>query len=214
MDDTTRRIVLASRNKGKIVELERLLAQMSHDSGSAISVLGLADFPDFPDVEETGSSFEENALLKATAICEYTGIPALADDSGLCVDALDGAPGIFSARYAGRHGDDEANNAKLLRELREKSSRNARFVSCVALVLPATHPSGALVVMRRGEVHGEIAPSPRGSGGFGYDPLFFPRINGQLSQRTMAELSPEEKDAISHRGEALRQIVPEIEELI
>ncbi len=181
---------------------------MLHIANLDIQVLGLLDFPNMPDVEETGESFAENALLKARQISEFTGLPALADDSGLCVDALDGAPGIFSARWAGSHGDDIANLEKVLLQLseKEKPTRSARFKCAVAFVLPEGHPSGAQQVVREGEMVGEIAFEPRGSHGFGYDPIFTPDGYTQ----TTAELPAEVKDRISHRGVALSAILPEI----
>jgi XTP/dITP diphosphohydrolase len=165
-----------------------------------------------PDVEETGATFAENALLKAHQISQYTGLPALADDSGLCVDALGGAPGIFSARWSGVHGDDEANLRKVLAELKALGDpiRSAHFRCAVALVIPEVHPSGAQEIVREGEMVGELVHEPRGSNGFGYDPIFQPLGYTQTS----AELSSEEKDAISHRGHALQAILPEITRLI
>jgi len=177
-----------------------------------IQVLGLRDFPDMPDVEETGSTFAENALLKAHQISEYTGLPALADDSGLCVDALEGAPGIYSARWAGSHGDDRANLEKVLRQLGEMEApkRSARFRCAVALVLPTGHPSGSHEILREGEMVGELVLEPRGTNGFGYDPIFVP--DGYF--QTTAELPAEVKDRISHRGQALAAMLPEIVRLL
>lgn len=204
----SKKVVLATRNQGKVVEFERMLGEGLLN----IQVLGLRDFPEMPDVEETGSSFAENALLKAEQISAYTGLPALADDSGLCVDALGGAPGIFSARWAGRHGDDKANLEKVLREISEldNPSLSARFKCAVALVLPDTYPGGAQSVIREGEIIGELVLSPRGSNGFGYDPIFQPAG----FSLTTAELSAEVKDRISHRGQALQAILPELHRLI
>jgi len=206
-----RQLVIASKNHGKIVEFERLLA----DYASDIRVLGLADFPDLPDVEETGSTFEENSLLKAHAVSEFTGLPAIADDSGLCVDALDGAPGIFSARFAGEHGNDVANYTKLLDLLQgmryeHPTERKAYFTCAVALVLPGNASRAAQEVVERGFLHGTIALEPRGDAGFGYDPVFIP--NGY--DLTLGEFGPGEKDRISHRGHALRAIAPRIAELL
>jgi XTP/dITP diphosphohydrolase len=203
-----KRVVLATRNLGKVKEFERML----QDADLDIHVLGLRDFPNMPDVEETGSTFAENALLKAHQISEFTGLPALADDSGLCVDALGGAPGIFSARWAGSHGDDRANLEKVLRQLGEMEapSRSASFRCAVALVLPSIHPSGSHEVLREGEMAGELALEPRGAHGFGYDPIFVPIGYSQ----TTAELPPEVKDRISHRGQALAAMLPEIVRLI
>lgn len=206
--DEAKRVVLATRNLGKVKEFERMLQGADLD----IQVLGLRDFPDMPDVEETGSTFAENALLKAHQISEYTGLPALADDSGLCVDALGGAPGIFSARWAGSHGDDRANLEKVVSQIREMQapSHSARFKCAVALVIPSTHPSGPAEVLRSGEMVGELVLEPRGTNGFGYDPIFVP--NGFT--QTTAELPAEVKDQISHRGQALAAMLPEIVRLI
>ena len=206
--DPAKSIVLATRNLGKVLEFERLLEAAKIE----VAVLGLRDFPDMPDVEETGATFAENALLKAHQISQYTGLPALADDSGLCVDALGGAPGIFSARWSGVHGDDEANLRKVLAELKALGDpiRSAHFRCAVALVIPEVHPSGAQEIVREGEMVGELVHEPRGSNGFGYDPIFQPLGYTQTS----AELSSEEKDAISHRGHALQAILPEITRLI
>jgi XTP/dITP diphosphohydrolase len=204
----SKKVVLATRNLGKVEEFERMLQGASLD----IHVLGLRDFPDMPDVEETGSTFAENALLKAEQIAAYTGLPALADDSGLCVDALDGAPGIFSARWAGVHGDDQANLAKVLRELGELDNPHlgARFKCAVALVLPGNHPGEEQRLVREGEIIGEIVLAPRGTNGFGYDPIFQPLGYNQ----TTAELSAEVKDRISHRGQALAAILPDLIQLL
>ena len=203
-----KKIVLATRNLGKVEEFERML----HAAELEIEVLGLRDFPEMPDVEETGTTFAENALLKAHQICEYTGLPALADDSGLCVDALGGAPGIYSARWAGVHGDDKANLEKVLREIQEISNPTyeARFRCAVVLALPAGHASGVREVVREGEIVGQILLTPRGTNGFGYDPIFQPDGYTQ----TTAELPAEVKDQISHRGRALQAIIPELEKLL
>jgi XTP/dITP diphosphohydrolase len=165
-------IFLATRNLGKVKEFERLLAE--HVQG--VRVLGLSDFPDMPDVEETGSTFIENSLLKAREVSAYTQLPALADDSGLCVDYLGGAPGIYSARYSGVHGDDQANIAKLLRELSSLSDpeRTAHFTCSVACVFPEGHPLHERELIEEAQLKGTIVSSPRGSAGFGYDPIFMP----------------------------------------
>ena len=196
--NSARTLVLATRNQGKIAEMQRLLDSLS----SEIQVRSSSEF-NLSDVEETGSTFEENALLKATTIARATGFPALADDSGLCVEVLGGAPGIFSARWAGTHGDDQANIEKLLGDLRKIPSeqRSAKFVCVIALALP----NGESEVVR-GELKGEIRFEPSGTNGFGYDPIFQPLGH----QRTLAEMEPEEKDSISHRGFALREIAPRI----
>ncbi len=198
------RLVLATRNQGKIVELRRILDAISN---GAIELVSVEQYPDIADVEETGSTFEENALLKAVAISNATGLPALADDSGLCVDALGGAPGIFSARYAGKHGDDIANLNKVLDELKdvEDSKRSAHFVCVTALVMPDGRK-----VTKAGEFHGFIAHAPVGEHGFGYDPIFIP----QGSRITSAQMSPHEKDLRSHRGISLRAIAPHVIDLL
>jgi len=206
-----RQLVIASKNLGKIKEFERLLLKHASD----ITVLGLADFPNLPDVAETGLTFEENSLLKAHAIANFTGIPAIADDSGLCVDALDGAPGIFSARYAGEHGNDVANYTKLVDVLSEMKlvdprERTAHFTCAVVFVFPENHARHSTVIVEQGYLHGSIAAAPRGDAGFGYDPVFTP----DGFELTLGEFGPGEKDRISHRGHALRAIAPRIAELL
>ncbi len=172
---------------------------------SGLTLLSLDDVPPFDEAPETGATFEENALAKARDAFRATGLPSVADDSGLSVDALNGMPGVLSARWCGRHGDDAANTALLLAQLSDVPSerRGAAFVSACALVSSA----GEVVV--RGEWQGSIVREPRGEGGFGYDPVFLPAG----SSRTAAELSPSEKDAVSHRGRALRLLVPALREL-
>jgi XTP/dITP diphosphohydrolase len=194
------RVVLATRNQGKVTEFRRILEE--HAAGE-IELLGLQDFPEMPDVEESGATFEANALLKAHATAQFTELPAIADDSGICIDYLDGAPGIFSARWAGKHGDDEANLQKVLRELSgiTADKRGAQFRCVVALA----HPNGEYIY-EEGVMHGEIVDSPRGENGFGYDPIFQP-IG---FTKTSAQLSAIEKDEISHRGKALRAITGRI----
>jgi XTP/dITP diphosphohydrolase len=199
-----KKVVLATRNLGKVEELERMLKTANIN----VQVLGLAEFPDMPDVEETGSTFTENALLKARAVSAFTELPALADDSGLCVDALGGKPGIYSARWAGVHGDDQANLEKVLEDFAAtgSSNRGAQFVCVVALVFPVGDKNSGLEVTRKGEVVGEIVDVPRGTYGFGYDPIFQPLGES----RTTAQMSAHEKDEISHRGKALRAITPDL----
>lgn len=196
--------MLATRNQGKILELRRILDAISNGS---IELVSVDQYPEIPDVEETGSSFEENALLKAVAMSKATGLPAIADDSGLCVDALGGAPGIFSARYSGVHGDDLANLNKVLDELKgvEVAKRSAHFTCVTALVMPDGQQ-----VTKAGEFHGFIAHAPVGEYGFGYDPIFFPHG----SSITSAQMSPHEKDLLSHRGISLRAIAPHVIELL
>ena len=190
-------LVVATRNAGKLREIRHLLA------GEGIAVLGLEAFPDLPEVVEDGDSFAANACKKAETIAQLTGRPCLADDSGLVVDALDGAPGVNSARYAGVQGDDAANNARLLQALAEvpDSQRQAAFCCVMALCRP-----GEETALFEGRVTGRILAVPRGDGGFGYDPLFL--VDG--CDRTMAELQLAEKNRLSHRGQALRQVVVEL----
>ena len=203
-----RKIVLATQNRGKIAEFERLLAQYASD----IQVLGLKDFPDMPDIEESGDSFQANALLKARGVCEFSNLPALADDSGLCVDFLNGDPGIFSARWSGVHGDDLANINKVLNQLEgvPQAKRGAHFICEVALVFPPQPRSAGVEVIKNGKLDGFITLSPRGDAGFGYDPIFQPA--GQ--NLTLGEFAHGEKDKISHRGIALRAIAPQIKDLL
>ncbi|WP_242903877.1 RdgB/HAM1 family non-canonical purine NTP pyrophosphatase [Actinomadura terrae] len=190
------RIVLATRNAGKVAELRRIL--------SGIDVTGLDAFPDAPEVAETESTFEGNALLKARAIAAHTGLPAVADDSGLCVDELNGMPGVLSARWSGRFGTasgdrDAANLQLVLDQLADvpDARRGASFVCAAALVLP-----GGVEHCVEGRMRGAIIGAPRGTGGFGYDPIFVP--DGDT--RTTAEMPPADKDAISHRGRAFRAL--------
>lgn len=190
----TQRVVLASSNQGKLAEFNALLS----DSGYEVvtqSSLGIVD------AEETGLSFVENALLKARHAARASGLPALADDSGLCVAALDGAPGLHSARYAGRHGDSAANNAKLLQALQETpaAQRRAFFICALVLLQGADDPSPLIA---EGRWHGRVLEAPRGSGGFGYDPLFLP--DGQTL--SAAEMDPGLKNRLSHRGQALARL--------
>jgi XTP/dITP diphosphohydrolase len=204
-------VVLATRNAAKLRELARILGaedSASRDGGEQIRLAGLDEFPGAPDVPETGATFEENALLKARAIADYTGLPAVADDSGLCVDALNGMPGVLSARWAGRHGDDKANLELVLAQVADvpDTRLGAQFVCAAALVVPA---SAAREWVVTGQVEGRLIRAPRGSGGFGYDPIFLPDGFGQ----TTAEMTAEAKDAISHRGRAFRALTPFIRTL-
>jgi XTP/dITP diphosphohydrolase len=191
-------LVLATRNAGKLRELARIL-------GAQVKLTGLDEFPDAPDVPETGATFEANALLKARAIADHTGLPAVADDSGLCVDALNGMPGVFSARWAGAHGDDKANLVLVLAQVADvpDARLGAQFVCAAALVVPGKTPREVVVT---GTLDGRLIRVPRGTGGFGYDPIFLPDGFSQ----TTAEMTAEEKDAISHRGRAFRALVPYI----
>ncbi|MEV4257963.1 RdgB/HAM1 family non-canonical purine NTP pyrophosphatase [Spirillospora sp. NPDC049652] len=190
------RVVLATRNQGKIEELRRIL--------DGIEVIGLDAFPDAPEVPETELTFAGNALLKARAIAAHTGLPAVSDDSGLCVDALNGMPGVLSARWSGRFGEktgdkDRANLDLVLDQLADVAddARGAHFFCAAALVVP-----GHAEHVVDGRMHGAILREPRGTGGFGYDPIFLP--DGET--RSSAELTPAEKDAISHRGRAFRAL--------
>ena len=192
------RLVLATKNPGKVIEFERILAEFG---ARDLEVVGLDKFPQIGDIEETGKTFEENALLKARTICKLTGLPALADDSGICVDALNGAPGLYSARYSGQ--GDAANNEKLLNELRDvpDEKRSAYFICVAAYVRP-----DGLEQVAEGRFYGSILRQVIGDGGFGYDPLFKP----EGMELSSAQLSAAEKDAISHRGKAMRAIAPYI----
>lgn len=193
---------MASRNPKKLAELHRVLAAAGV---SGLTLLSLDDVPTFDEAPETGTTFEENALAKARDAHRATGLATVADDSGLEVAALNGMPGVLSARWAGRHGDDAANTALLLAQLSDvpDERRSGAFVSACALV----HEAGETVV--RGEWPGSIVRAPRGDGGFGYDPVFLPAG----STRTAAELDAAEKDAASHRGRALRALLPALREL-
>jgi len=200
-------VVLATRNAAKMRELARILGAEDH-GGAQIKLAGLDEFPGAPDVPETGATFEANALLKARAIAQYTALPAVADDSGLCVDALNGMPGVLSARWAGRHGDDRANLELVLAQVADvpDSRLGAQFVCAAALVVPS---SGTQEWVVTGQVEGRLVRKPRGSGGFGYDPIFLP----DGFDRTTAEMTAEAKDAISHRGRAFRALTPFITRL-
>ena len=193
------RVVLATRNKHKIDELRAILAA----TGVEVELLGVAEFPDLPDVAETGVTFAENALLKAVDVASRIGLPAIADDSGLCVDVLGGAPGIFSARWAGKHGEDRANLELLLAQLADIADehRQAHFACAAALALP----DGSRVV-REGRIDGTLLHAPRGANGFGYDPIFLP----VGYERTTAEMPADEKNAISHRTRAFQALAQDL----
>ncbi|MEZ0074002.1 RdgB/HAM1 family non-canonical purine NTP pyrophosphatase [Planotetraspora sp. GP83] len=197
------KLVLATRNAGKIVELRRILAE----TGVPVELVGLDAFPHIGDVAETGLTFAENALLKAHAVASESGLPAIADDSGLCVDALNGMPGIFSARWSGAHGDDKANLDLLLAQVSDvpEGRRQAHFACTAALALP----SGEEHIVE-GAMHGFLIREARGTNGFGYDPIFVP--DGE--SRTTAEMPAAEKDAISHRGRAFRALAPVIAQVL
>ena len=188
------KIVLASRNAKKIKELRELLAANSPD----VEILSLDDVGIYGEIEENGATFEENAYIKAYTAAK-SGYIGVGDDSGLMVNALGGAPGVYSARYAGEHGDDEANNAFLLKNLSDKDDRSAKFVSVVACVFPENMENPHLF---RGETAGVILDEYRGEGGFGYDPLFYIEDMG----KTYAEMTADEKNSISHRGKAMRML--------
>ena len=196
----SQKLLLATRNQGKIVEFRRILDAIAPGE---IELVGLDQFPNLHDVDETGTTFQENALLKAREMSEATGLPAIADDSGLCVDALNGDPGIYSARWAGEHGNDRANLEKVLDQLIDvpDEKRTGYFICVAALYLPSgfTH-------CEEGRFLGRILHSPVGENGFGYDPIFQP---DGLSISS-AQMSAEEKDAMSHRGKALRAIAPHV----
>ncbi|MGW8352962.1 RdgB/HAM1 family non-canonical purine NTP pyrophosphatase [Streptomyces wedmorensis] len=200
---TRQRLILATRNAGKIKELHAILADADLD----LELVGADAYPDVPDVKETGVTFAENALLKAHALAQATGLPAVADDSGLCVDVLGGAPGIFSARWAGTHGDDKANLDLLLAQLADidATHRGAHFACAAALALP----DGTERVVE-GRMPGTLRRTPVGTNGFGYDPILQPEGH----EVTCAELTPAEKNAISHRGKAFRALVPVVRELL
>ncbi|WP_258342627.1 RdgB/HAM1 family non-canonical purine NTP pyrophosphatase [Saccharopolyspora gregorii] len=197
------RLLLATRNAKKLVELRRILEA---EGVTGVEVVGLDAVPEFPEAPETGATFEENALAKAADAARATGLPAVADDSGLAVDALNGMPGVLSARWSGAHGDDQANLDLLLGQIGDvpDERRGAAFVSAAALVLP----DGTETVVR-GEWPGTVVRAERGTNGFGYDPIFVP----EGETRTAAELSAAEKDADSHRGRALRLLLPTLREL-
>ena len=199
----SRRLLLATRNAGKLAELQRLLST----AVPGVEVVGLADVPEYPEAPETGATFADNALLKAREAVRYTGLPAVADDSGLTVEALNGMPGVLSARWSGRHGDDDGNTALLLGQLADvpDERRGAAFVCAAALVTP----DGTEHVLVR-EWRGRVIGEKRGGNGFGYDPVFVP----EGLQLTAAELAPAEKDARSHRGQAFAALVPLVAELL
>ncbi|MEV6646313.1 RdgB/HAM1 family non-canonical purine NTP pyrophosphatase [Amycolatopsis sp. NPDC051371] len=197
------KLLLATRNEKKLGELRRIL---SAEGISGLEVVGLADVPAFPEAPETAPDFEGNAVAKARDAVAACGLPAIADDSGIAIDALNGMPGVLSARWSGGHGDDEANLNLVLGQLGDvpDERRGAQFVCAAALVLL----SGEETVVR-GEWRGTMVRSRRGTNGFGYDPIFQP--DGE--SRTSAEMEPAEKDAVSHRGRALRALLPALREL-
>ena len=198
------KLVLATRNQGKIEEFRRILEELAPGQ---IDLIGVDQFPHLVDVDETGLSFEENSLLKARYTSEATGLPAIADDSGLCVDALNGDPGIYSARWAGTHGDDRANLEKVLAQLKDvpDEKRTAYFICVASLVLPDGRQQVA-----EGRFEGRILHAPVGNNGFGYDPIFQP-LGMSISS---AQMSAEEKDLVSHRGKSLRSLAPHVIQML
>ena len=199
MEQANMRLVLASKNQKKLAEMNDILSHLG------IQVCSEAEAGVDVEVEETGTTFEENSLLKAKAVMEASGLPAIADDSGLCVDALSGAPGVYSARYGGPDLDDAGRYRLLLENMRGQSPRTAKFVS----VITCCFPNGD-VLTARGECPGTIAFAPMGEGGFGYDPVFFiPAL-----KKTFAQLTSEEKNAVSHRGKALELFKQKLEEYL
>ena len=212
MSTTDLTIVVATHNEGKLAEIRQILEECLGERAAGVRLVSAGSM-NLPDPVEDGVTFEENSLLKARDVAERTGLPAVADDSGLIVDVMGGAPGILSARWCGRHGDDAANNALLLAQIEDipDAKRTARFCCAAALVVPAAEADGngrhriAREIVRTGEMPGVILRAARGEHGFGYDPLFVPG-----EPLTSAEMTPEEKNAISHRGKALRALMPEL----
>lgn len=192
------KICIASGNRGKIAELQKLLSEYIKDI--EIELVSLKELGFEGDIVEDGDTFEENALIKARAAAEFSGLCSIADDSGLIVNALDGEPGVYSARYAGEPCDDAKNNEKLLKNLEGIGDRSAAFVCTIACVIPEGQPLSGEPIIGTGYCPGEILFNPRGKGGFGYDPLFWFDPFG----KTFAEMSAEEKNAISHRGAGVR----------
>ena len=195
------KLIIASNNAHKVQEIKQIL------SGKFDEILSLREAGVDHETVEDGKTFMENARKKARELCELSGEACLADDSGISVDALGGAPGVYSARYAGDHGDDEANNDLLLKNLEDKTDRSARFVCCIACVFPEKYGCEPIVV--RGYVEGEILKERQGEGGFGYDPLFYFKQFG----KTLAEVTPEEKNSVSHRGNAIKAFAEKLKEL-
>jgi len=200
-----KRIVLATRNGHKVREVQQILADLIAELD--LEIVGMGEFPDVPDVVETGVTFAQNATLKAVAAAKATGLPALADDSGLAVNVLGGAPGVFSARWAGTHGQDRANLELLLGQLYDvpDEQRSAAFVCVAAIAMP-----NGTVVLRQGQMPGMLAREPRGDKGFGYDPILV--VDGD--SRTAAELTFEEKNVISHRGKAFRALAADLRKML
>jgi hypothetical protein len=223
------KLVVATHNEGKLVEIKRILAEQLAQLADRFELITAGSLG-LPDPVETGVTFEQNALLKARDVASRTGLPAIADDSGIIVDILGGAPGILSARWSGVHGDDKANNALLLKQLSDIPDRflTARFRCAAALAIPdacSEVPEGSVMLhthgfetVRMGEMIGHLLREERGNNGFGYDPIFVPdeqpiRNGVQMEGLTSAELTQEEKNSISHRGHALRALLPELQAL-
>lgn len=218
------KIVVATHNEGKLVEIRNILTEQLSAAAQGIELVS-ADSLDLADPAETGVTFEENALLKARFVAAATGLPAIADDSGLIVDVMGNAPGILSARWSGTHGDDAANNRLLLAQIEDipDDDRTARFRCAAALVVPVESDGDGLgefhETVALGEMPGTIVRHPHGMNGFGYDPIFMPDEQPQSAQDsgellTSAQMTPEQKNAISHRGKALRALVPAVKALL
>lgn len=213
------RLIVATHNEGKLVEIRTVLAQRLGDDAARFDIVTAGSLG-LPDPVEDGVTFEENALIKARDVARRTGCAALADDSGLIVDVMGNAPGVLSARWAGKHGDDVANNRLLLAQLEDipEGHRGARFVCCMALAVPL--PDGGTEERTvQGVMQGHLLRAPHGTNGFGYDPLFVPddqpdRARGLAEPLTSADMTAAEKNAISHRGKAIRAIAPIIEEML
>lgn len=218
------KIVVATHNEGKLVEIRNILTEQLSDAAQGIELVSAGSL-DLADPAETGVTFEENALLKARFVAGATGLPAIADDSGLIVDVMGNAPGILSARWSGTHGDDAANNRLLLAQIEDipDDDRTARFRCAAALVVPVESDGDGLgefhETVALGEMPGTIVRHPHGMNGFGYDPIFMPDEQPQSAQDsgellTSAQMTPEQKNAISHRGKALRALVPAVKALL
>lgn len=218
------KIVVATHNEGKLVEIRNILTEQLSAAAQGIELVSAGSL-DLADPAETGVTFEENALLKARFVAGATGLPAIADDSGLIVDVMGNAPGILSARWSGTHGDDAANNRLLLARIEDipDDDRTARFRCAAALVVPVESDGGGLgefhETVALGEMPGTIVRHPHGTNGFGYDPIFMPDEQPQSAQDsgellTSAQMTPEQKNAISHRGKALRALVPAVKALL
>lgn len=218
------KIVVATHNEGKLVEIRNILTEQLSAAAQGIELVSAGSL-DLADPAETGVTFEENALLKARFVADATGLPAIADDSGLIVDVMGNAPGILSARWSGTHGDDAANNRLLLAQIEDipDDDRTARFRCAAALVVPVESDGDGLgefhETVALGEMPGTILRHPHGTNGFGYDPIFMPDEQPQSAQDsgellTSAQMTPEQKNAISHRGKALRTLVPAVKALL